>query len=61
MNRVSTRQKGHLGVEEGVGELGVVGDFYWAEKGSGWGELEIKMGEQTPGVREEGTGEYRGL
>ena len=37
------------------------GGLLWAEKGSGWGELEIKMGEQTPGVREEGTGEYRGL
>ena len=45
----------------GRGEPRVVGGFYGAEKVAGWGGLEVKMGEQTPGVREESTGGYRGL
>lgn len=58
VNRVSRRQKEHLG--GGRGELWVAGGFYWAEKGPGWGGLEVKMDEQTPGVREEGLGGVQG-
>lgn len=52
----------------GTGESEVVGGFYWTERGSGWRGLGVKMGEWTPGDREEGTGwggrergRYRGL
>ena len=44
----------------GRGELG---GFYETERGSRWGILGVKMGEQTPEVREEGmggTGDSRG-
>ena len=63
MNRVSTRQKGHLGVEGGVGEPGVVGDFFGQKRGTAGGNWRLKWGNRLQGSerRAQGsTGDSRG-